>query len=108
VLALDVGTTGVKAACVARSGRLVATAEAAYARPTHAPAPGHAEQAPADWLAAAGDAATRCVAALPPVRREPTARRREAHTPASLTAALCSPRRAPAWLPWRCAGRCRR
>jgi hypothetical protein len=42
------------------------------------------------------------------VRREPTARRREAHTPASLTAALCSPRRAPAWLPWRCAGRCRR
>ena len=71
VLALDIGTTGVKAACVARSGRLVATAEAAYAHPTHAPSPGCAEQAPADWLAAAGDAATRCVAALPPVRSEP-------------------------------------
>ena len=70
VLALDIGTTGVKAACVARSGRLVATAEAAYAHKTHAPAPGRAEQAPADWLAAAGEAATRCIAALPPVRSE--------------------------------------
>ena len=63
VLALDVGTTGVKAACIARDGRLVATASAGYARATRSAAPGCAEQAPCDWLAAAGDAATRCVAA---------------------------------------------
>jgi len=68
VLALDVGTTGVKAACVARDGRLVATATASYARATRSVAPGCAEQAPADWLAAAGDAATRCVADTPLVR----------------------------------------
>jgi hypothetical protein len=68
VLALDVGTTGVKAACVARDGRLVATATASYARATRSVAPGCAEQTPADWLFAAGDAATRCVADTPPVR----------------------------------------
>jgi len=48
---------------VARSGRLVATAHAPYAD-----SPGCAEQSPSDWLLAAGDAATHCLAQLPPVR----------------------------------------
>ena len=68
VLSLDVGSSGVKAACVARDGRLVATASAGYARATRSAAPGCAEQSPADWLSAAGEAATRCIADTPQVR----------------------------------------
>jgi glycerol kinase len=67
VLALDIGTTGAKAAAVSKSGRIHASASAGYERGTCSDG-ACVEQWPADWLAAAADAATRCVAALPPVR----------------------------------------
>jgi xylulokinase len=68
VLALDIGTTGAKAAAVARSGRVRASGGGApYARGTRSDGAA-VEQCPADWLTAAAAATAECVAALPPVR----------------------------------------
>jgi xylulokinase len=47
---LDLGTSGCKGVLVTAGGRIRARAAARY--PTHRPAPGAAEQDPADWLAA--------------------------------------------------------
>lgn len=49
---LDLGTSSLKGAVVDASGTLVASAQTSY--PTNRPLPGRAEQAPADWSAAAG------------------------------------------------------
>jgi xylulokinase len=50
LLGLDVGTSGVKAIAITRSGEIVASAEESY--PLSTPKPGWAEQDPADWLRA--------------------------------------------------------
>lgn len=49
-LGLDLGTSSLKAVLVDHTGAVLATARSAY--PTTSTAPGHAEQDPADWLAA--------------------------------------------------------
>jgi xylulokinase len=53
VVAVDVGTTGVKAAAVMRSGRILASAARGYPTRTQG---AQVEQDPADWLAAAAGA----------------------------------------------------
>ncbi len=53
-LGLDVGTSGLKAVLLGEDGRLLATAEVAYAVST--PAPGHVEMDPRTWIAAAASA----------------------------------------------------
>ena len=58
IAALDVGTTGVKAALVTRDGRVVASATAGY--PTHSRAGGVMEQSPEDWWEAACQAMQAC------------------------------------------------
>jgi xylulokinase len=63
---LDLGTSGLKAVVMAPDGTLLATAAAGY--PTHRPAPGRAEQDPADWWTALGSA-VRSVAAEVPADR---------------------------------------
>jgi xylulokinase len=63
---LDLGTSGLKAAAMTPDGGLVATASAAY--PTHRPAPGRAEQDPADWWAAATSAVASLAAVVPAER----------------------------------------
>ena len=50
LIGLDIGTSGAKAAAVARGGKLLAWAGREY--PIRTPHPGWAEQDPADWLAA--------------------------------------------------------
>ncbi|HEY0270633.1 MAG TPA: FGGY family carbohydrate kinase [Sphingomonas sp.] len=50
LLGLDLGTTSLKAGLFGLDGTTIAIADRGY--PTHRPAPGHVEQAPADWLAA--------------------------------------------------------
>jgi gluconokinase/xylulokinase len=57
-LGLDLGTSGLKALAIGAAGDVVARAEASY--PTRRPAPGAAEQQPADWV----DAVVRCVREL--------------------------------------------
>jgi xylulokinase len=47
ILAIDIGTTGAKAAVVRRDGALLASALATY--PTHTAAGGVVEQNPQDW-----------------------------------------------------------
>jgi xylulokinase len=54
LVGLDVGTTGVKAIAITRTGDVVARAEAGYALST--PQPGWAEQDPEDWRRAAEEA----------------------------------------------------
>jgi xylulokinase len=49
-IGLDLGTSGLKGVALATSGEVLATGGAAY--PTHRPAQGACEQAPADWIAA--------------------------------------------------------
>ena len=56
MLALDLGTSSVKAALVAGNGEVLGIARATY--PTHQPHPGWSEQNPADWWQAVA-AATR-------------------------------------------------
>lgn len=63
---LDLGTSGLKAVAMTPDGGLVATATAAY--PTHRPAPGRAEQDPADWWAAATSVVASLVAEVPAER----------------------------------------
>jgi xylulokinase len=46
-IGVDVGTTGVKAIAISRTGDVLARAEGGY--PLSAPAPGYAEQDPEDW-----------------------------------------------------------
>jgi hypothetical protein len=97
VLALDVGTTGAKAAAVSRSGRVRASSGAApYARGTRSDGAA-VEQWPADWLTAAAVATSECVAALPPVRALVCAC---AAASRELTRVVCM-RRAPASWRWR-------
>lgn len=60
LLGLDLGSSSLKALLLDLDGRVLAERSAAY--PTHAPAPGWAEQDPDDWWAAAGEA-TRAVMA---------------------------------------------
>ena len=54
VVAVDVGTESLRAAVVDGDGRVLASASAPHE--TAYPAPGHAEQAPADWWAGLGAA----------------------------------------------------
>ena len=54
LVGVDVGTTGVKALAVSRSGEVVGRAEREYS--LSMPRPGWAEQDPADWSRAAGEA----------------------------------------------------
>jgi xylulokinase len=49
-IGLDLGTSGLKGVALSSSGAVLATGGAAY--PTHRPAVGACEQAPADWIAA--------------------------------------------------------
>jgi xylulokinase len=67
VLGFDFGTSSVKAALFGPGGELLASARAAY--PLHLPAPGHAEQSPADWWSAMAQT-TRQILAQPGVRRD--------------------------------------
>ena len=60
LLAYDVGTSGTKAALVRPDGQVAATAFAPY--PLYYPRPGWAEQDPADWWAAAGEASRQALA----------------------------------------------
>jgi xylulokinase len=50
VVGIDLGTSSMKAVALDRTGRVLASARAAYA--THRPEPGAAEQTPADWVRA--------------------------------------------------------
>ncbi len=62
LLGIDVGTTGIKALlCRAADGATLATGFAGY--PLRHPRPGWAEQDPADWWRACGEAVQACVAA---------------------------------------------
>ncbi|MGH3028370.1 MAG: FGGY family carbohydrate kinase, partial [Gaiellaceae bacterium] len=54
LVGLDVGTSGVKALAVGADGEVLARAERGY--PLSTPQPGWAEQDPADWARAAGEA----------------------------------------------------
>jgi len=54
LVGLDVGTSGVKAVAVSRTGEVVARAERGY--PLSTPRPGWSEQDPEDWWRAAQDA----------------------------------------------------
>jgi xylulokinase len=54
LVGLDVGTSGVKALAVGTDGEVLARAERGY--PLSTPHPGWAEQDPADWARAAGEA----------------------------------------------------
>ncbi|HEX6932182.1 MAG TPA: FGGY family carbohydrate kinase [Streptosporangiaceae bacterium] len=65
-LGLDLGTSGLKAIALAASGEVVARADAGY--PTSRPGPGAAEQDPARWIAAVGQAAAVLAADAPPDR----------------------------------------
>ncbi|MEW6690801.1 MAG: FGGY family carbohydrate kinase, partial [Pseudomonadota bacterium] len=67
VLGFDFGTSSVKSALFGPGGELLAHASAAY--PLHFPAPGHAEQSPADWWAAMARV-TRQILGQPGVRRD--------------------------------------
>jgi xylulokinase len=49
---LDLGTSGLKGVALDASGAVIARGSAVY--PTHRPSPGSSEQAPRDWIAAAG------------------------------------------------------
>lgn len=73
IVAIDIGTTGAKAALVARDGQIVASGYAAY--PTHTSEGNRVEQTPADWWqatctalaqlwASGGEAATIAAVAL--------------------------------------------
>jgi xylulokinase len=62
LLGIDIGTTGIKALlCRAADGAVLATGFAGY--PLHHPRPGWAEQDPADWWRACGQAVRACVTA---------------------------------------------
>ncbi|HEY7982537.1 MAG TPA: xylulokinase [Ktedonobacterales bacterium] len=62
LLGIDVGTTGIKALlCRAEDGAALATGFAGY--PLRHPYPGWAEQDPADWWRACGEAVRACMAA---------------------------------------------
>eukprot|EP00873_Tetraselmis_striata_P005670 jgi/Tetstr1/425934/TSEL_016286.t1 len=62
VLALDVGTTALKAALVTPSGELLARASETYTTGTQSGPGGKVEQQPDDWVEAAGRAATAVIA----------------------------------------------
>jgi xylulokinase len=63
---LDLGTSGLKAVAADGEGDLIAFAGAGY--PTSRPAPGAAEQDPADWIAAVRTALAALAADAPPSR----------------------------------------
>lgn len=63
IVAIDIGTTGAKAALVDQTGRLLTSALATY--PTHTAAGNVVEQAPEDWWSAACYALQRVMAAAP-------------------------------------------
>jgi xylulokinase len=63
ILALDLGTSAVKALLVAADGQVLGSGQVGY--PIHHPAPGRAEQDPEEWWQAAGQAARQALAALP-------------------------------------------
>ncbi|MBI5330535.1 MAG: xylulose kinase [Betaproteobacteria bacterium] len=66
VLGYDFGTSSVKAALMDRAGALVACARADY--PLHLPAPGHAEQNPADWWQALSSVTRELLTRIPDAR----------------------------------------
>ena len=73
ILALDLGTSGAKAALLDLRGAVVRggggrPARAAVGYPTAVPVPGAAEQDPRDWLRAARESALGALAAAGPVR----------------------------------------
>jgi xylulokinase len=71
LLGIDVGTTGIKALlCRAEDGAVLATGFAGY--PLQHPHPGWAEQDPADWWRACGEAVRACVAAAEAAGVAPT------------------------------------
>ena len=61
ILAIDIGTEGLRAGLVDTGGRLVASASSSY--PTSYPHPSWAEQNPDDWWLAACQAITACLSA---------------------------------------------
>jgi xylulokinase len=62
-IGLDLGTSGLKGVALADSGEVLASASAAY--PTFRPAPGAAEQAPRDWIAATEAVTARLAGRVP-------------------------------------------
>src|SRR5688500_12750454 len=62
LVGIDIGTSGVRVQTFTRSGTCVAEGRATFA--THYPAPGYAEQDPADWWLATVNALREIVARL--------------------------------------------
>jgi gluconokinase/xylulokinase len=60
---IDLGTSALKGLAISGGGRVIASARASY--PTRRPAPGRAEQDPADWLSALGEVVADLTAQVP-------------------------------------------